>query len=76
MDDESKKVPLAFANQVIKMFGDHLLGDKARFNLRAYRVIRVVFRQLGGSWFALCQGDPRHTQMLLAAIKAWGRRKQ
>jgi hypothetical protein len=73
--DDSPTPPLAFANQVIKMFAEHLLGDDARLNLRAYRIIRVVFRRLGGSWFELCQGHPRHTNLLIEVVKACGAQK-
>lgn len=75
MDDDSATPPLAFANQVIKMCADHLLGDEAKLNLRAYRVVRVVFRRVGGSWFELCQGHPHHTNLLIEAVKAWGAQK-
>lgn len=73
--DDPESTPLAFANQVIKMFAEHLLGDKAKLNLRAYRVIRVVFRRIGGSWFEVCQGSPQHTQLLIESVKAWGAQK-
>jgi hypothetical protein len=72
MDDESKPPPLAFANQVIQMLASHLLGDDVKLNLRAYRLIRVVFRRLGGSWFELCQGSPQHTELLIESVKALG----
>lgn len=75
MEDESKPPPLAFANQVIKMFAEHLLGDEAKLDVHGYRLIRVVFRRLGGSWFELCQGHPQHTKLLLESVKAWGARK-
>lgn len=74
--DESKPPPIVFANQVVQMFANHLLGDKAKLNRQAYGLIRVVFRRLGGSWFELCQGNPQHTQLLLESVKAWGARKQ
>jgi hypothetical protein len=76
MEDESKTPPLAFANQVIRMLADHLLGEDAKLNLRAYRLIRIVFRRLGGSWFELCQGAPAHTNLLIEAVKAWGQARK
>ena len=69
--DDPKAPPLAFANQVIEMLANHLFGDDVKLSLRAYRVIRVVFRRLGGSWFELCHGSPQHTDLLIAAVKAW-----
>lgn len=73
--DDPKVPPLAFANQVIEMLANHLLGDGAKLSLRAFRVIRVVFRRLGGSWFELCQGNPQHTKLLIESVKGWGAQK-
>ena len=74
--DDPETPPLAFANQVIKMLGDHLLGDGAKLTLKAFRVIRVVFRRLGGSWQEVCLGSPRHTKLLIECVKAWGSRNR
>jgi hypothetical protein len=70
--DDSEAPPLVFANQVIKMLGEHLLGDSAELDPEDYLLIRVVFRKLGGSWFEVCQGSPKHTNLLIESIKAWG----
>lgn len=74
--DESDTPPLAFANQVIKMLANHLLGDKAKVDLAGYRLIRIVFRKLGGSWFQLCAGSPRHLGLLIECVKGWGKRNR
>lgn len=71
--EEPKPVPLVFANQVIKLLGEHVLGD-VKLTAQAFRVIRVVFRRLGGSWFEVCQGNPEHTQLLISSVTAWGAR--
>ena len=72
--DESDPPPLAFANQVIKMLAEHLLGEDSKVNRAAYRLIRVTFRKLGGSWLELCSGSPRHVGLLIECVKAWGKR--
>ena len=74
--DDSEEPPLAFANQVVKMLAEHLLGEDAKLDLAAYRVIRVTFRKLGGSWVQLCSGSPRHMSLLIECVKAWGKRKR
>lgn len=70
--DDSEAPPLVFANQVIQMFAEHLLGGSAQLEAADFGLIRVVFRRLGGSWFELCQGSPKHTSLLIEAVKAWG----
>jgi hypothetical protein len=73
--DDSEEPPLAFANQVIKMLAEHLLGEKAKLNRRAYQLIRIVFRKLGGSWLEVCSGSPKHMDLLIECVRAWGKRK-
>jgi len=73
--DNPKTPPLAFANQVIEMLAKHLLGDDVKLSIRAYRVMRVVYRRMGGSWFELCDGNPQHTKLLIETVKAWGAQK-
>lgn len=70
--DDSETPPLVFANQVIKMLGEHLLGEEAKLTRRAYRLIRVTFRKLGGSWVQVCAGSPPHMNLLIECVKAWG----
>lgn len=70
--DPSETPPLVFAHQVIKQLVDHLLGD-TKIRKQGYRTIRVVFRQLGGSWFRLCMGSPRDTELLIETVRAWGK---
>ena len=70
--DDSESPPLVFAHEVIKMLGEHLLGDSVKLDPPGYQLIRVVFRKLGGSWFEVCQGSPKHTNLLIETIKAWG----
>jgi len=71
--DDEEAPPLAFANRVVKMFAEHLLQGKSKLNAAAYRVIRVTFRRLGGSWVEVCEGSPRHTELLIECVKAWGK---
>lgn len=70
--DDSKPPPLAFANEVIELLAQHLLGEDAELDAKAFQLIRIVFRKLGGSWFEVCSGSPKHTNLLIECVKAWG----
>lgn len=72
--EPSETPPLVFAHQVIKQFVNNVVGD-ADIDSRGYRVIRLVFRKLGGSWYELCMGSPRDTDLLIQAVRAWGEAK-
>lgn len=74
--DESKPPPLVFANQVIQMLAEHVLGEDAKLNRTGYRLIRVVFRKLGGSWLQVCAGSPKDMRLLIDCVKAWGNRSR
>lgn len=71
--DEPKKVPLVFAHQVISQFVDHVGGDRKSLDREAYQLIRVTFRRLGGVWSLLCDGDPKHLNLMIDAVRAWGK---
>ncbi len=73
--EPSDTPPLVFAHQVIKQLADHLLGGDTKVGKRGYRVIRLVFRKLGGSWYRLCMGSPRDTELLIETVRAWGKAK-
>ena len=70
MGDEEKP-PLEFANQVIALFAENLLG-KSGLKPKDYTVIRVAFRKVGGSWFELCHGNVGQINLLTQTIRAWG----
>jgi hypothetical protein len=72
--DDDKPPPLVFANQVIELLASHLFGDSVKVSRKGYRVIRVTFRRLGGSWLELCLGSPRDIELLLECVEAWGSR--
>jgi hypothetical protein len=72
--EPSDTPPLVFAHQVIKQLVVHLVAD-AKIGKRGYRVVRLVFRKLGGSWFRLCMGSPTDTELLIQAVRAWGNAK-
>lgn len=74
--DDSEPPPLVFANQVIQMLGNHLLGEEAKLTHQAYRQVRLVFRKLGGSWVEVCGGSPKHMNLLIECVKAWGERNR
>lgn len=72
--EPSETPPLVFAHQVIKQFVNNVVGE-VDIDTRGYRVIRLVFRKLGGSWYELCMGSPRDTDLLIQAVRAWGEAK-
>lgn len=72
--EPSDTPPLVFAHQVIKQLVEHLTGG-SKIRARGYRTIRLVFRRLGGSWYRLCMGSPRDTDLLIEVVRAWGKAK-
>lgn len=71
--DEPEKQPLLFAHRAIDRYAKAHLGKDVHLNLQDYRVIRVSFRAIGGSWEALSRGDSGHLLKLVAVVKAWGK---
>jgi hypothetical protein len=70
MDDDDK--PSVLANKVVLQLIEHGVSDKLRPGWEDFTSIRVVFRQCGGSWVALLDGDPQHLELLRNIVKAWG----
>jgi len=70
MDQEQK--PSVLANKVILQLIQHGVSEKLMPSWEDFASIRVVFRQIGGSWAALLDGD--HTQLarLRMVVMAWG----
>jgi hypothetical protein len=67
--DDPPKVPLEFANQVIKRLVLNQSGPTP--NQEDCRVLRVVYRQLGGKWEPLYHGDMAHTRLLAKVVTNW-----
>lgn len=68
--DDKEVTPLLFANKVIHKFVDNLLGRD--IDATGAAVIRVTFRNCGGSWEHILGGDPVHVGLLIKLIQAWG----
>lgn len=70
------ELPRQLANKVIRQIVDHIFSDDMIVEPCDYTIIRVVFRQLGGSWEALVDGDPGVINKLIQAISVWGARPE
>lgn len=71
--DEPKKEPLLFANRAIQQYAKPLLDADERLTAEDCTVIRVGFRDIGGTWEELTAGDHRALDKLSQVVKAWGR---
>jgi hypothetical protein len=71
--DEAVWTPTVFANKVILQFVQHILAEDMVIEYPDYMVIRLVFRQAGGSWSALAAGDIVMLELLQKIISAWGK---
>lgn len=69
--NDAPKTPLIFANKVIHVFVDHLLGRGVED--RDCMVMRMVFNRCGGEWTRIGAGDPVHLGLLMRIVKAWGK---
>ena len=70
--DEPVWSPKVFANKVIFQFVQHLLSEDMIVEPDDYAAIRLVFRQSGGLWDALADGDVVMLELLQKIISAWG----
>ena len=74
--DSEKEDPLVFANRVIEQFASHMVENAdEKLDPRGCMAIRVVFRNLGGSWSALADGSVQDTNLLMKVVRAWGKAK-
>ena len=71
MDNPAKK-PLLFANRVIAMLVDHLVGSDYIVLPQDYSLMRVMFHANGGAWQSIMRGDMKHLLLLENIVKAWG----
>lgn len=70
MDEEQQ--PRILANKVIRQLIQHTVSDELSPSWEDYAAIRVVFRQCGGSWDQLIQGNIDTLNLLKAIVSAWG----
>ena len=66
------ETPQQLANKVIRMLIDHLFTEDMITEKIDYDVIRLVFRQLKGSWLGIDDGSPGHIDLLTKIVTAWG----
>lgn len=64
--------PQQLANKVIKQMIEHLFANGFVVDKADYLAIRVVFRQLGGLWEALVDGDSTQIAILEKIVTSWG----
>lgn len=64
--------PKVFANQVIQLLVKHSLSAGRDISDEDYMAMRVAYRNMGGSWQALSQGDKAQTALLKSVVEAWG----
>ncbi len=71
--DDVRKIPLIFANRVIRQFVDNQMGDESVIIPDDYMAMRLVFRKCQGSWERVSQGDIVHVCLLAKVVTAWGK---
>lgn len=64
--------PIQLANKVIRTIADNLLSEDVVVGKDDYLAMRVVYRQLGGRWEPILQGDSRALGQLKEIVTAWG----
>lgn len=69
---DADKPPLEFANRVLRRFVDNLFGGKVEVIPQDYTVMRVVFRNLGGSWEQILHGNIEHCKLVVRVVQSWG----
>lgn len=65
--------PLLFANRIIRQIVDHMVGGDTVTEDSDFNVIRHVFKQCGGKWESVLNGDPLHNELLKNVITAWSK---
>lgn len=70
--DCTPEPPLLFANRIIRQLADHMLGEDMVTDDTDFNVMRSVFRQCGGSWERVLNGDPVHNELIKTVVTMWG----
>lgn len=74
--DDSKDTPKVFANRMIRMLVDNSLGSDTNIPPNDYLVMRVAFRNMGGTWEQISQGNHEHLAKLKQVINTWTQQHQ
>jgi len=64
--------PIQLANKVIRTIADNLLSEDVVIGKADYMSIRLVYRQLGGTWETILRGDGNAVNVLKQVVQAWG----
>ncbi len=64
--------PKQFANHVLKQTCAHMLADDIAVEADDYMAMRVAFRNLGGLWSEIADGNIVHLELLKKVVTAWG----
>jgi len=67
--------PKITANRVIKQMIDHS-GADLEVTAQDYSMIRIVFRNQGGSWEKVIKGDSEALQLLSSVVASWATQPQ
>jgi DNA topoisomerase-1 len=71
--DCTPEPPLLFANRIIRQLVDHMLSEDLITEEVDFHVMRLVFRQCGGSWEQLLNGSPVQNELLKTVVTTWGK---
>jgi len=69
---EQEQKPSVLANKVLLQLIQHGVSEQLMPTWEDFASIRVVFRQCGGSWRALLDGDHNQLELLRTIVMAWG----
>jgi hypothetical protein len=64
--------PNQLANRIIRQLVDHLFGEGMVILKEDYLALRAVYRQMGGTWASLVDGNNESIGLLEKIVTAWG----
>jgi len=78
--DQDEPRPLVFSHRVIRQLIDHMVGEDTVTDEADFLSMRLAFRQKGGSWEKLVNGDTSQNNLLKDVVVGWskipGRKKK
>lgn len=63
--------PLLFADRIVRQLIDHMASSDLVTEEKDFNVIRSVFRNCGGNWERVLNGDPLQNELLKSVVTAW-----
>jgi hypothetical protein len=67
------EVPLIFGDRIIRQLVDHMVAEDTITEEADFKVMKLVFRQSGGLWEKLINGDPVHNELLKTVVTTWSK---